>query len=463
MKYIDEEKINNLLSCADRNAGQDKINGIIAKSKSLGRLSLEEAAVLLSAEDADSVNKIFEAAAYVKQEIYGKRIVLFAPVYINNQCSNFCTYCAFKADNKAIKRKKLTPDEIKKETELLLKMGHKRVLMVSSEENNPSPGNIDYYVEAVKSIYAAEYKSNRVRRVNVNCAPLSEDDFKKLKAVGIGTYQLFQETYHRATYKKVHPAGPKSDFDNRLDAIDKAVGAGIDDVGIGVLYGLYDYKFDTLAMLTHIEYLEKKFNVGPHTISVPRLEPAVGVDLDEYRGHMVRDEDFKKLVAVLRLVVPYTGIILSTRETAKMRDELFTLGVSQISAASKTSPGGYSKTDFLEDDTQFNLSDNRSLDEVIASLIRNKVLPSFCTACYRAGRTGEKFMNMAKPGIIKGKCCQNALITFKEYLDDFASLSVREEGYKLIFEEAKNLDAAARKDVMNLLYQVSAGERDKYV
>ncbi|MFA5310942.1 MAG: [FeFe] hydrogenase H-cluster radical SAM maturase HydG [Candidatus Omnitrophota bacterium] len=462
MKYIDEDKINNLL-VSEAKAGFDRLDAILEKAKSLKRLSLQESAALLSVSEPSYIQKIFAAASFVKDKIYGRRVVLFAPLYISNLCRNSCLYCAFKADNNLIKRKALTPPEIKSQTELLLRQGQKRILMVCGEASPQGQSSIDYYTEAVKAIYSAEVGKNKIKRVNVNCAPLSREEFKKLKKSGIGTYQLFQETYHQETYLRMHPKGPKSDPDNRLDAIDRAFAAGIDDLGIGLLYGLYDYRFETLSLLSHVEHMERNFNVGPHTISVPRIEPALGVEFSLNPPHKLSDDEFKKVVAVLRLSVPYTGIIMSTRETAQMRDLLLSLGVSQISAASRTSPGGYSELSKADDDGQFSLSDHRSLDEIVGTLIKHDYIPSFCAACYRKERTGEAFMQLAKPGTIKGKCSMNALITLKEYLDDFASKIVRAEGYKMIERYFKELDKADQERLRLFFGHVDSGIRDEYV
>lgn len=463
MKQINEEKLNNLLADSSK-ANNRQINRIIDKSKSLERLTLEESAILLAVSDADNLNKIFSAASFVKEQIYGRRVVLFAPLYISNLCSNNCAYCAFKSDNKVLTRKSLNNAEIKQQTEWLLERGHKRILMVAGESAPAGKSNIDYYVESINSIYAADFKGNKIKRVNVNCAPLSAAEFKRLKSAGIGTYQLFQETYHSKTYSQVHPSGPKSDPDNRMDAVDRAFIAGIDDLGIGVLYGLYDYKFETLAMLSHVEYLEDKFKVGPHTISVPRVEPAVGSEFSEAVPHPLTDREFKKLVAVLRLSVPYTGIIMSTRENAHLRDELLSLGVSQISAESRTSPGGYSLGDNGQDySAQFSTGDHRSLDEIVLSLIEKGFIPSFCAACYRKARTGEAFMKLARPGTIKGKCSLNALVTLREYIDDFASLSTKDSGNKLIEDLSEKLSPDDQALLQNILSRVESGTRDEFV
>ncbi len=463
MKYINEEKIQELLNQSKSVDGLG-LDAILEKSRSLQRLSLEETAALLAADDPVSLKNIFSAANFVKESIYGKRIVLFAPLYISNVCLNNCLYCAFKSDNKLTLRKALTTDEIKEQVQWLLRRGHKRILMVSGESETSGKKSVDYYVESIKAIYAVNVGPHKIKRVNVNCAPLSVGEFKKLKASGIGTYQLFQETYHEATYRRVHPSGPKNDPDNRIDAVDRAFIAGIDDIGVGALYGLYDWKFETLALLMHIGHLEKKFKVGPHTISVPRIEPAQGVEFTKHMPYKVSDADFKKLVAILRLAVPYTGIILSTRETAQTRDELFSLGVSQISAESRTSPGGYSLADNNQSrQIQFTIGDQRSLDEVIASLLDKNYIPSFCAACYRKERTGEAFMNLAKPGTIKGKCSVNALVTLKEYLDDFASDSVKEKGHKLIEDSKKGLDQENLALVSKFFADIDKGGRDEFV
>jgi 2-iminoacetate synthase len=462
MKYINEEKINNLLADTAKVSGI-RLEEILNKAKSLQRLTLAESAVLLSVNDLKDLEKIFAAASFVKDAIYGRRVVLFAPLYISNLCVNRCLYCSFKADNLLSKRKALSAVEINQQTEWLLARGHKRVLMVCGEDAPDGASNVDYYIQGVNAIYAASVGEHKIKRVNVNCAPLNVADFKKLKASGIGTFQIFQETYHHQTYLTMHPDGPKSDPDNRLDAVDRAFAAGIDDIGIGLLYGLYDYKFETLGLLSHVTHMEDKLGVGPHTISVPRIEPAVGSELSFNPPYKISDNDFMKVVAVLRLSVPYTGIIMSTRENATMRDSLLSLGVSQMSAESNTSPGGYTENNPEESASQFSLGDQRSLDEVIGSLIEHDYIPSFCAACYRMSRTGEAFMQLAKPGTIKGKCSMNALITLQEYLDDFATPLVKDNGYKMIkryFDRLSISDQAQLKEFFN---HVAFGTRDEYV
>ncbi|MDD3345153.1 MAG: [FeFe] hydrogenase H-cluster radical SAM maturase HydG [Candidatus Omnitrophica bacterium] len=469
MKYIDEEKINNLLAgCQKPDSG--RIESILDKARTLRRLSLEESAALLMADEPAHIRKIFESASFVKEAIYGKRVVLFAPLYISNLCVNDCAYCGFRSTNARVKRRALTMPEITGQIEWLLRRGHKRILAVCGEAAPGGMKNIDYYTQAVEAIYAAKVDKHRIKRVNVNCAPLSVDEFKQLKSSGIGTFQIFQETYHDQTYRKMHIKGPKSDPDNRITAPDRAFASGIDDIGIGPLYGLYDWRFETLGLLSHVEHMEQEFNVGPHTISVPRIEPAEGADVSFDPPYRVSDEDFKKIVAVLRLSVPYTGIIMSTRESPAMRDALIGLGVSQISAESSTSPGGYSENRARNEavpgqqaGSQFSLGDSRSLDEIIGSLISYGYIPSFCAACYRKERTGEAFMKLAKPGTIKGKCSMNALITLKEYLDDFASLPVRSAGYKLIAGYSEKLDPGEREMLKIFFDHVDAGLRDEYV
>ncbi len=483
MKYINEERINNLLADAAKFDSR-KLDAILEKAKSLQRLTLEESAVLLSVKDPEYIQRIFKAASFVKDAIYGRRVVLFAPLYISNLCVNNCQYCGFKSNNSGIKRKALTTSEITQQIQWLLRRGHKRILAVCGEAAPAGLSNIDYYVQAVKAIYSVQVGKHRIKRVNVNCAPLSVVDFKKLKASGIGTFQIFQETYHDQTYRAMHVSGPKSDPDNRISAPDRAFEAGIDDIGIGALYGLYDWKFETLGLLSHIEHMEKEFNVGPHTISVPRIEPAEGAELSFNPPYKISDEDFKKVVAVLRLSVPYTGIIMSTRESAAMRDALLSLGVSQVSAESSTSPGGYSdnreasaglsdrqagitaeKAGMASEKagSQFSLGDNRTIEEIVASLINHDYIPSFCAACYRKERTGKAFMKLAKPGTIKGKCSMNALITLKEYLDDFASTLVKDTGYKMIAHYSKQLEPAEQEMLKLFFAHVDSGLRDEYV
>jgi len=448
------DKIENLLNAK---ISPQNIADILKKSKALQRLSLEEVAILLSVEDESLLAQIFQAAHDLKENIYGKRLVVFVPLYISNLCNNECLYCAFRTSNKGVVRRALTQEEILKEVEFLLKDGQKRILLVSGEAY-PKEG-LDYILKSIETVYSARDNKNRIRRLNVNIAPLEIEEFKKLKAANIGTYQLFQETYHKPTYSKLHVKGPKSDYDYRLTAIDRAFEAGIDDVGIGILFGLYDYKYEVLALLSHIEYLEAKFGMGPHTISIPRLEPASGSGVASNPPAPVDDLSFKKIIAVLRLAVPYTGLILSTRETPEIRRAAFDLGVSQISAGSRTNPGGYTNQKTAD---QFSLGDHRSLDEVIYDICKKGYIPSFCTGCYRLGRTGLDFMEYAKPGEIKKKCLPNALFTFQEYLEDYASDKTKEIGQSLINRELNNMGFIQEK-TENLLNKIKKGERDIYV
>ena len=433
-----------------------ELQDILEKSKKLQRLSMQDVAVLLNTTDADGIKEILQTANWVKNEIYGNRLVIFAPLYISNLCNNDCVYCAFRCTNTNIARKALSQEEITKETVALLKTGQKRVLLVAGE-SYPKEG-LDYVLNAIDTVYAARDGKNNIRRLNVNLAPLEVADFKRLKERDIGTFQLFQETYHEATYMKLHLKGPKRDYNYRLTAIDRAFEAGIDDIGIGVLFGLYDYKYEVLALISHIEHLENKFGLGPHTISVPRLEPAEGSEIASTPPYPVSDNDFKKMIAILRLAVPYTGLILSTRETAETRSEALDYGISQISAGSKTNPGGYSDVDSME---QFSLGDHRNLDEVIYDVCAHGYIPSFCTGCYRSGRTGLDFMEYAKPGDIKKKCSPNAIITFQEYLEDYASPKTKTIGDKTITEALLNLpDEKIREFTKKSIQKIKDGQRD---
>ncbi|MDR1928975.1 MAG: [FeFe] hydrogenase H-cluster radical SAM maturase HydG [Endomicrobium sp.] len=460
---ININEINNLLTI---NISEEEVNIILKKAKQLKGLTLKESSGLLSIKNPKLLKELYDAAFFVKKSIYGKRIVMFVPLYISNICANKCLYCGFALNNNFITKKKLTVYEIKNQVKLLLKRGHKRILMVASEMIS-SDENINYYIEAIKTIYSTEYNNNKIKRVNVNVAPMARKDFKKLKDANIGTYQVFQETYHKQTYEKLHIYGPKSDYNNRLNAIDNSFVAGIDDFGIGVLLGLYKYNFEIIAMLMHIKYLEKKYNVGPHTISIPRVKPAFGSIYASNPEYPVTDEELKKIVAILRLSVPYTGIILSTRETSNLRDILIKLGVSQISVESKVMPGGYNDEDTMNSDKlegQFNLNDQRSLNEMVKSLLLNGFIPSFCTACYRTKRTGKFFMDLVKRGEMKRMCNINALITLKEFLDDFADdIDVKQLGYKIIEVEKKMLNDVDFNLISEIFCKISNKIRDKYI
>jgi len=456
--FINEPAVwKNLQKAQDADANQ--VRSILAKARRLKGLDLDEVAVLLQCHDPAVMEEMFHTAREVKEAIYGTRLVLFAPLYISNLCQNDCQYCAFRVRNKNIKRRALTQEEIADEIRYLVSSGHKRILLVAGE-SYPNEG-VDYIYKSVATIYATRVGRGEVRRVNCNIAPMTREEFRDLKACKIGTYQLFQETYHLETYHKMHLKGPKTDYAYRLTTPGRAFEMGINDVGIGVLFGLFDYRFEVLALLQHIKHLEKEFGMGPHTISVPRLEPAVGSEIAEHPPYPVADNDFKRIVAILRMAVPYTGIIMSTRETARMRAETFALGVSQISAASRTNPGGYTEGESAT--AQFQLGDHRSLDEVIHDVVKMGYIPSFCTGCYRLGRTGLDFMDLAKPGLIKNFCLPNAILTFKEYLEDFATPITREAGLKAIEKNLVDIPTDDRRDeTEKRLTQIEKGKRDLY-
>ncbi len=457
--FINESEIARILE-ENKKPDSKKVSEILNKAKEMKGLSLDDVAVLTSIEDPMQLFELFETANHVKEFIYGKRLVIFAPLYISNMCANECTYCAFRAKNKAIVRRALNQDEIRRETEILVQQGHKRILMVAGE-SYPNQG-FQYILDSVASIYEAKIGNGEIRRVNVNIAPLEIPEFKLLKEAKIGTFQLFQETYHRETYKNVHLGGKKRDYDYRVTALHRAMEAGIEDVGIGVLFGLHDYRFELLALMQHIGELETVFGVGPHTISVPRLEPAVGSEIASHPPFAIPNLEFRKIIAILRLAVPYTGIIMSTRETAQLRRETFALGVSQISAGSRTNPGGYSDALHEADGSQFSLGDHRPLDEVIRDVAEMGYIPSFCTGCYRLGRTGQDFMDRAKPGDIKNHCNPNAVSTFMEYLMDYASYETRLIGENLIDDVISSMHGVARDRAILLLEKVKKGQHDMY-
>jgi len=457
--FINEQQVWDILEKC-KNPEPQQIREVLAKAAEMKGLDLEDVAILTSISDPEMLAELFNTANTVKETIYGKRLVLFAPLYISNLCSNECLYCAFRATNKDIDRHALSQQQIARETEILIKQGHKRILLVAGE-SYPKEG-LKYVLDSVKTVYDVKSEHGEIRRVNVNIAPLSVDEFKQLKDAQIGTYQIFQETYHRETYKKVHVGGKKRDYNWRVWSLHRAMEAGIDDVGIGVLFGLFDYRFEILAMMQHIKDLEAKFGVGPHTISVPRMEPATNSDMASHPPYPVSDIDFRKIVAILRLAVPYTGIIMSTRETAKMRRETFALGVSQISAGSRTNPGGYEEETEDDPSGQFSLGDHRSLDEVIRDVASMGYIPSFCTACYRMGRTGQDFMDLAKPGDIKLHCAPNALSSFKEYLQNFGQPETAEIGNNLIKETIAGMNGVARQRAEKLVKRVEDGRDDVY-
>jgi len=458
--FIPTEKIEELIK-TQAHAPEARIREIIAKSLDKHRLEPDETAALLSVKDPELREMILQGARDLKKTIYGNRIVLFAPLYVGNECVNDCVYCGFRISNKECERATLSKEQVIQDTKSLIDVGHKRLIMVYGEHPIYSP---EYIAETVQTVYATKHKNGEIRRVNINAAPLDIEGFRTVKSAGIGTYQIFQETYHEETYKKLHPRGPKSNFLWRLDSLDRAMLAGIDDLGLGALMGLYDWKFEVLALLYHTIHLEKRFGVGPHTISFPRIEPAIGTDFASNPPHRVSDEDFKLLVATLRLSVPYTGLILTAREPIAIRDEVLEYGVSQIDAGSSIGVGDYShKDDESRKKSQFVLGDTRSLDDVIYELAKSGHIPSFCTSCYRAGRTGEHFMEFAIPGFVKRFCTPNALLTFAEYLHDYSSERTMAAGMKLIeAETAKIEDDNMRQSVMEKLAQMKAGTRDLY-
>ena len=406
------------------------IEEILAKAEEGKGISHREAAVLIEVEDKEIEERIFAIARKLKEQIYGNRIVMFAPLYLSNHCVNGCVYCPYHAKNKTIPRRKLTQEEIRREVIALQDMGHKRLALETGEHPKLSP--IEYLLESIDTIYSIHHKNGAIRRVNVNIAATTVENYTKLKDAGIGTYILFEETYDRATYEALHPTGPKSDWAYHTEAMDRAMLGGIDDVGVGALFGLSNYRYDVVGILMHAEHLEARFGVGPHTIRVPRIRPADDIDPKDF-PNAVTDEVFRRIVAVLRIAVPYTGMIVSTRESKRSRELVLDVGVSQLSGGSKTSVGGYAEgIENAEESAQFDISDERTLDEIVGWLLELGYIPSFCTACYREGRTGDRFMSLAKRGLIGNCCAPNALMTLAEYLEDYASPRVKVEGYKMI-------------------------------
>ncbi len=458
--FICEQEIESILARSQRPEPL-QVRELLVKARELQGLSMEEVARLSFVDSPELLAEIFATAKQIKEEIYGTRLVLFAPLYISNRCANECTYCAFSATNASVKRRTLTQDEIAEETRILIRQGHKRALIVSGEALPPE--GFQYILDSIATVYETKVGAGEIRRVNVNLAPQTTQRFRQLKAANIGTFQLFQETYHRPTYASVHLKGAKRDYDWRATAFDRAMTAGIDDVGMGVLFGLYDWRFEIIAMMQHIRHLEQKFGVGPHTISFPRMEPAVGSEIASQPPCPVSDADFMKMIAIMRLAVPYTGMIMSTREGADVRRATLELGISQISAGSRTDPGGYKDGEGDPNGSQFQLGDHRSVEEVVSDIVSQGFLPSFCTACYRLGRTGQDFMDMAKPGEIKYHCHPNALSTFQEYLSDYAGPQAKAAGEKLISIELAKMDAQQSATALPMLNQVRRGQRDVFV
>ncbi|MCQ2181754.1 MAG: [FeFe] hydrogenase H-cluster radical SAM maturase HydG [Bacteroidales bacterium] len=458
-EFIDDEEIRETLAYAAQNkSNRALIESIIDKAALCKGLTHREAAVLLECDIPDLVERTFKLAEEIKQRFYGNRIVMFAPLYLSNYCVNGCIYCPYHAKNRHIPRRKLTQEEIRNEVTALQDMGHKRLAIELGE--HPVQNPIEYVIESINTIYGIHHKNGDIRRVNVNIAATSIENYRKLKDAGIGTYILFQETYDKKRYEILHPSGPKSDYAYHTEAMDRARAGGIDDMGIGVLFGLTGYRYDFVGLMMHAEHMEAALGVGPHTISVPRIRPADDINPEEF-ADAVPDEKFLHIVAVIRCAVPYTGMIISTRESKKVREKVLDLGVSQISGASRTSVGGYTEEERDEETAQFDLADKRTLDEVVAWLMELGYIPSFCTACYRAGRTGERFMKICKSGKIQDCCTPNAILTLKEYLLDYAAPATKALGDKLIAKEIDKIDNPALKEaVLEDLSRLEAGERD---
>lgn len=460
LDFIKDDEINSLIAKGkELVSDKELVREIIEKSKSAEGLTPEETAVLLNLEDKELIEEMFKAARQVKEKLYGKRLVVFAPLYVSNYCVNNCTYCGYKHCNDELKRKKLNKEQLIEEVKVLESLGHKRIALEAGEDPVNAP--LDYILDCIKSIYSIKFDNGSIRRINVNIAATTVEDYKRLKDAEIGTYILFQETYHKPTYERLHVSGPKHNYNYHTTAMHRAREAGIDDIGMGVLYGLYDYKYETLAMLMHAMDLEETTGVGPHTLSVPRIRPAENVSLENY-PYLVDDEDFKKIVAILRLAVPYAGLILSTREEPGLRDEIIALGVSQVSTGSCTGVGGYSESYVdPEEKPQFEVGDHRSPVEMIESLMEAGYIPSYCTACYREGRTGERFMEIVKSGELYKICEANALITLKEFIDDYGTDRTREIGDKLIKKSIDEIDNESfRKAVEEKINKISKGTRD---
>lgn len=458
-EFINHEEVLASLRYADENKDNvELIDALIEKAKLRKGLTHREASVLLACEMPDKIQQVYDLAEQIKKDFYGNRIVMFAPLYLSNYCVNGCVYCPYHLKNKHIARKKLTQEEVAREVIALQDMGHKRLAIEAGEDpvNNP----IEYILECINTIYSIKHKNGAIRRVNVNIAATTVENYRKLKEAGIGTYILFQETYHKESYEKLHPTGPKHDYAYHTEAMDRAMEGGIDDVGLGVLFGLELYRYEFAALLMHAEHLEAVHGVGPHTISVPRIKHADDIDPTAF-DNSISDEIFAKLCALIRICVPYTGMIISTRESKEVREKVIRLGVSQISGASRTSVGGYTEGERPHDTEQFDVSDQRTLDEVVCWLMEAGYIPSFCTACYREGRTGDRFMSLCKSGQIQNCCHPNALMTLKEFLEDYASPKTKEIGEKLILDELKNIPKdKVREIAKEHLQAIAQGQRD---
>ena len=459
-EFINHEEIIDTLAYADANKDNlELIDQILEKAKERKGLNHREASVLLACDNKEKIEEMYQLAQQIKQDFYGNRIVMFAPLYLSNYCINGCVYCPYHISNKHIARKKLTQEEIKREVIALQDMGHKRLALEAGEDPKNNP--IEYILECIKTIYSIKHKNGAIRRVNVNIAATTVEEYRMLKEVGIGTYILFQETYHKESYEKLHPYGPKSNYAYHTEAMDRAMEGGIDDVGLGVLFGLEMYRYEFAGLLMHAEHLEAAHGVGPHTISVPRIKRADDIDPTAF-DNGIDDETFAKICALIRICVPYTGMIISTRESQAVREKVLKLGVSQISGASRTSVGGYCEEEPEEENSeQFDVSDKRTLDEVVKWLMEMGCIPSFCTACYREGRTGDRFMSLCKSGQIQNCCQPNALMTLKEYLMDYASEDTKKIGEALIQAELENIPKEKVKEICkeNLL-KIEQGIRD---
>ncbi len=460
-EFINDEEIRETVNYAKEHKNDAAlIDEILERASARKGLSHRDASVLLACEDEERIQRIYDLAEQIKKDFYGNRIVLFAPLYLSNYCVNSCLYCPYHIKNRHIARKKLTLEEVKREVEALQDMGHKRLAIESGEDpvNNP----IEYILDCIDAIYSVKHKNGAIRRVNVNIAATTVENYQRLKAAGIGTYILFQETYNKKNYEILHPAGPKHDYAYHTEAMDRAMEGGIDDVGIGVLFGLDNYAYEFAGLLMHAEHLEAVHGVGPHTISVPRVKPADDIDPDAF-DNSLSDEMFCKIAACIRIAVPYTGMIISTRESAEVREKIIRLGVSQISGGSRTSVGGYAEKERPHDTEQFEVSDERTLDEVVNWLMKTGYIPSFCTACYREGRTGDRFMSLCKSGQIQNCCHPNALMTLKEFLIDYASEDTRRTGEVMIEREIANIPKeSVRNTVRERLGKIADGERDFY-
>lgn len=455
----DEEILETLNYAVENKSNRELIDSIIEKAREMKGISHREAAVLLECDLEDENQKMYQLARDIKQKFYGNRIVMFAPLYLSNYCVNGCIYCPYHYKNKHITRKKLTQEEIRQEVIALQDMGHKRLALETGEDPTMNP--IEYVLESIKTIYSIKHKNGAIRRVNVNIAATTVENYRKLKEAGIGTYILFQETYHKKNYESLHPTGPKHNYAYHTEAMDRAMEGGIDDVGVGVLFGLNMYRYDFVGLLMHAEHLEAAMGVGPHTISVPRIRPADDIDPNDFKN-AVSDEIFEKIVSIIRIAVPYTGMIISTRESQKTRERVLQLGVTQISGGSKTSVGGYAEPESEEDNSaQFDVEDKRTLDEVVNWLLKLGFIPSFCTACYREGRTGDRFMSLVKSGQIANCCQPNALMTLKEYLEDYAKPDTKEKGEKVIEKEVENItNEKVKKIAKEHLTELHDGKRD---